>query len=186
MKTYIFTYIGSLVMSLILTPAIIALAKRYELFDRTEERKVHSGRIARIGGLAIIISMICMVGAVYLLPNKVGESFRQISVQILAMLGGAILVFATGLIDDIKAVKTWIKLLTQTIAAVLVCIFGIRIEVINIPDLLSLKFGILSWPFTILWIVGVTNAVNFIDGLDGLAARRRPASEDDFHFLFCN
>jgi UDP-GlcNAc:undecaprenyl-phosphate GlcNAc-1-phosphate transferase len=86
------------------------------------------------------------------------------------MLGGATIIFITGLIDDIKSVKTWIKLLTQTAAAVTVCAFGIRIEVIRVPDLFSLNFGIFSWPFTILWIVGVTNAVNFIDGLDGLAA----------------
>ena len=170
MKTYIFTYLGSFIMSLILTPAIIALAKRYELFDRTEARKVHSGRIARIGGLAIFISMMCMVGAAYFLPNKIGGNFHQFGVKILAMLGGATIIFITGLIDDIKSVKTWIKLLTQTAAAIMVCAFGIRIEVIKVPDLFSLNFGIFSWPFTILWIVGVTNAVNFIDGLDGLAA----------------
>ncbi len=170
MKTYICTYLGSLVMSLMLTPAIIAMARRYKLFDRTGPRKVHRGRIARIGGLAIFFSMICMVAAVHLLPNRIGDSFRQLSPKILALLGGGILVFLTGLIDDIKAVKTWIKLLTQIAAAILVCAFGIRIRVINVPDLLSLDFGIFSWPFTILWIVGVTNAVNLIDGLDGLAA----------------
>ncbi len=170
MKTYIFAYLCSFVLSLILTPAIIALAKRYELFDRTEERKVHSGRIARIGGLAIFISMLSVVGAVYFLPNQVGDSFRQLSMKILAIFGGGTLIFATGLIDDIKPVKTWIKLLTQTAAAIMVCAFGIRIEVINVPDLFSLNFGVFSWPFTILWIVGVTNAVNLIDGLDGLAA----------------
>ncbi|MGB8226024.1 MAG: MraY family glycosyltransferase [Sedimentisphaerales bacterium] len=170
MKTYILTYLGSLVMSLILTPAIIAIAVRYELFDRTGPRKVHSGRIARIGGLAIFISMMCMIAAVYLLPNRIGENFRQLGTKVLALLGGATLVFVTGLVDDIKPVKTWIKLLTQTAAAILVCAFGIRIKVINVPDLFSLDFGVFSWPFTILWIVGVTNAVNFIDGLDGLAA----------------
>jgi UDP-GlcNAc:undecaprenyl-phosphate/decaprenyl-phosphate GlcNAc-1-phosphate transferase len=170
MKTYICTYLGSLIMSLVLTPAVIALAVRYELFDRTEPRKVHSGRIARIGGLAIFISMMCILGAVYLLPNRIGENFRHLGTKVLALLGGATIVFATGLIDDIKSVKTWIKLLTQTAAAILVCSFGIRIEVINVPDLLCIDFGIFSWPFTILWIVGVTNAVNLIDGLDGLAA----------------
>jgi UDP-GlcNAc:undecaprenyl-phosphate GlcNAc-1-phosphate transferase len=170
MKTYILTYLGSLVMSLMLTPAVIALARRYELFDRAEPRKVHSGRIARIGGLAIFVSMMCLVAAVYLLPNKIGESFRQLGLKIFVLLGGATLVFITGLIDDIRPVKTWIKLLTQTMAAAMVCAFGIRIKVINVPDLFSLDFGIFSWPFTILWIVGVTNAVNFIDGLDGLAA----------------
>jgi UDP-GlcNAc:undecaprenyl-phosphate GlcNAc-1-phosphate transferase len=170
MKTYICTYLGSLVMSLILTPAVIALARRYELFDRPGPRKVHRGRIARIGGLAIFVSMICVVAAVYLLPNRIGESFRHLGTKVLALLGGGTLVFLTGLIDDIKGVKTWIKLLTQTAAAILVCSLGIRIRVINVPDLVSLDFGIFSWPFTILWIVGVTNAVNLIDGLDGLAA----------------
>ncbi len=170
MKTYILTYLGSLVISLVLTPAVIALAVRYKLFDRTEPRKVHSGRIARIGGLAIFISMMCVIAAVYLLPNRIGENFRQLGTKVLALLGGGTLVFVTGLIDDIKSVKTRTKLLTQTAAAVLVCAFGIKIKVINVPDLFSVNFGIFSWPFTILWIVGVTNAVNLIDGLDGLAA----------------
>jgi UDP-GlcNAc:undecaprenyl-phosphate GlcNAc-1-phosphate transferase len=153
-----------------LTPAIIALARRYELFDCIGPRKVHSGRVARIGGLAIFISMMCAVAAVYLLPNRIGESFRLLSTKVLAIFGGATLIFVTGLIDDIRPVKTWIKLLTQTAAAVLICVSGIRIKVINVPDLFSLNFGIFSWPFTILWVVGVTNAINLIDGLDGLAA----------------
>ncbi|MBN1788509.1 MAG: undecaprenyl/decaprenyl-phosphate alpha-N-acetylglucosaminyl 1-phosphate transferase [Sedimentisphaerales bacterium] len=170
MKTYLSAYFGSLLLSLVLTPAVIALALRYELFDRTSPRKVHSGRIARIGGAAIYISMMILIAAVYLLPNKIGDDFRQLGIKIIAMLFGATLLFVIGLIDDIRPVKTWIKFLSQISAAVFVCLFGIRIEIINVPDLFSLNFGIFSWPFTILWIVGVTNAVNFIDGLDGLAA----------------
>ena len=168
--TYIFTYLGSLVMSLMLTPAVIAIAKRYELFDRTGPRKVHSGRIARIGGLAVFISMMCITVIIYFLPNEIGGGFRDISTKIFAMLTAGTIIFIVGFVDDIRPVKTWVKFLAQVAAAVFVCAFGIRIEVINIPDLLSLKFGIFSWPFTVLWIVGVTNAVNFIDGLDGLAA----------------
>lgn len=164
------TYLGSLILSLVLTPAVIVLAVRFRIFDRTGPRKVHSGRIARIGGAAIFISMLVSIVVVYLLPDRIGDSFRQLGVKIAAMLCGATALFIIGLIDDIRPVKTWIKFLVQLAAAVLVCSFGIRIEVIKVPDLFSLNFGIFSWPFTILWIVGVTNAVNLIDGLDGLAA----------------
>jgi len=170
MKTYIITYFGSLVLSLLLTPAVIAMAVRYGLYDRTGPRKMHSGRVARIGGIAIFAAMICVMAMVYLLPGNISEKFHQLGIKILAILIGAGLVFVIGLIDDIKSVKSWVKFLVQIAAAVFVCSFGIRIKVINVPELFNIDFGIFSWPFTILWIVGVTNAVNFIDGLDGLAA----------------
>ncbi|MDD5134468.1 MAG: MraY family glycosyltransferase [Phycisphaerae bacterium] len=170
MKTYIITYLGSLVLSLLLTPAVIALAVRYNLYDRTGPRKVHSGRVARIGGIAIFAAMVSMMAMVYLLPGNIGERFYQLGTKILVILIGAALVFVIGLIDDIKSVKSWTKFLVQIIAAIFVCSFGIRIKIINVPDLFSIDFGFFSWPFTILWIVGVTNAINFIDGLDGLAA----------------
>jgi len=170
MKTYIFIYLLSLLLSLLLTPIVIAVAVKLALYDRTDPRKVHSGHIARIGGAAIFISMMLTVITAYLMSNSIGKSFRHISVKFFAMLAAGAFVFAVGLIDDIKPLKTWIKFLAQLIAAGFVCAFGIRIQIIRVPELFSINFGLLSWPFTILWIVGVTNAVNFIDGLDGLAA----------------
>jgi UDP-GlcNAc:undecaprenyl-phosphate/decaprenyl-phosphate GlcNAc-1-phosphate transferase len=170
MKIYIFIYLLSLLLSLLLTPIVIAIAVKLKLYDRTDSRKVHSGQIARIGGTAIFISMILSVITAYLMSNSIGKNFRHISVKFFAMLAAGAFVFAVGLIDDIRPLKIWIKFLAQLTAAIIICAFGIRIEIIRVPDLFNVNFGLLSWPFTILWIVGITNAVNFIDGLDGLAA----------------
>jgi UDP-GlcNAc:undecaprenyl-phosphate GlcNAc-1-phosphate transferase len=170
MKTYIFIYLISLLLSLLLTPIVIAIAVKLQLYDRTDSRKVHSGRIARIGGTAIFLSMMLAVMTVYLMHNDITESFLDIGSKIFAVLAAGTFIFIVGLIDDIRPLNTWIKFLAQLIAAVFVCASGIRIGVIRVPELFDIHFGLLSWPFTILWIVGVTNAVNFIDGLDGLAA----------------
>jgi UDP-N-acetylmuramyl pentapeptide phosphotransferase/UDP-N-acetylglucosamine-1-phosphate transferase len=80
------------------------------------------------------------------------------------------LIFFTGLFDDIYGLKAKFKLIAQVTAAIIVCSGGIYINSIAITDSIVLNLGIFSWPFTIFWIVGITNAVNLIDGLDGLAA----------------
>jgi UDP-GlcNAc:undecaprenyl-phosphate GlcNAc-1-phosphate transferase len=170
MKTYIFIYLLSLLLSLLLTPIVIVVAVKLALYDRTGSRKVHSGRIARVGGTAIFISMVLSVITAYFMSNSIGESFRNTGTKIFSMLLAGTFIFIVGLTDDIRPLKTWIKFLAQILAAVFVCAFGIRIQVIRVPELFDIHFGLLSWPFTIVWIVGVTNAVNFIDGLDGLAA----------------
>jgi UDP-N-acetylmuramyl pentapeptide phosphotransferase/UDP-N-acetylglucosamine-1-phosphate transferase len=78
--------------------------------------------------------------------------------------------FIIGLIDDVYGLRAHKKLVGQLAAAIVVCAFGIRIDDIGLTEHYTLSFGWLSWPVTILWIVGLTNAVNLIDGLDGLAA----------------
>jgi UDP-GlcNAc:undecaprenyl-phosphate GlcNAc-1-phosphate transferase len=80
------------------------------------------------------------------------------------------LIFFVGLVDDIRGLRAKIKLLAQIAAALIMCSVDIRINSVTITDSLIVHFGWLSWPITVFWIVGLTNAVNLIDGLDGLAA----------------
>ena len=84
-----------------------------------------------------------------------------------AWIGGLIIILI-GILDDIYALNPWVKLLGQVIAAAIVVSVGVRIEFINLFGH-YIKFGIFSIPITILWIAGMTNAINLIDGLDGLA-----------------
>ena len=171
MKTYLFTFSLSLLLSMGLTPIVIWLAgKMANSADVQNVRKIHSKRIPRLGGVAIFISMMALMIPVLFLPNFIGESFRNIHVKFIAVLAAASFIFLTGLVDDLKGLRARLKLAAQIIAAIVVCSYGIRIEALIVPDLLSIHFGWFSWPLTIFWIVGVTNAVNLIDGLDGLAA----------------
>jgi UDP-N-acetylmuramyl pentapeptide phosphotransferase/UDP-N-acetylglucosamine-1-phosphate transferase len=157
-------------MALVLTPLTIWLGKHFNIVDEPELRKVHSKKIPRIGGLAIYASMICLVLPMFFLPNKTGDIFREIQPKLVALLLASTIIFLVGLIDDIKQLRARMKLLAQLCAAILVCSMDIRIKSIVVPDLFTIDLRWLSWPLTILWIVGVTNAINISDGIDGLAA----------------
>jgi len=170
MRTYLFTFSLSLLLSMGLTPVVIWLAHRSGTVDTPNVRKVHSSPISRIGGVAVFISMMALTIPVLFLPNIIGASFRDISVKVIAVLAAASFIFFVGLFDDLKGLRARHKLAAQLAAAIVVCSFGIRINAITISELFSINFGWFSWPLTILWIVGITNAVNLIDGLDGLAA----------------
>ena len=154
---------AALVMSFALTPVVKVFAQRVGAMDVPKDgRRMHDHPIPRLGGLAMFLG--------FLLSTLL---FSKIDTQVRGMLLGCVLVVITGVIDDIVPLKWWLKLLLQ-IAAALVAVFsGIRIEVFTnpIPFLGSewLILQELSIPITVLWIVLVTNSVNLIDGLDGLA-----------------
>lgn len=169
MKTYLFTFSLSMLLSIAITPVVIMLTHRHKLVDVPDVRKIHDKPIARLGGVAIFLSMICLIIPAMFLRNAIGESLRNIVPERIALLTGCAIMFIVGLVDDIKGTSSRYKLLGQLTAALLVCSFGIRIEAVN-TGLFTLQLGWLSWPLTIFWIIGLTNAVNIIDGLDGLAA----------------
>jgi len=170
MKTYLSVYLGSFILAIITTPLVTYIGRRLNFIDAPGIRKVHSLPIPRIGGVAIFASMIALIIPVMFLPNVIGVSFRFIKLKIVTILIATGFIFVFGLIDDIKGIRARTKFLAQLFCALTVCLAGVRIHSVSITDSLVINFGFLSWPVTILWIVGITNAVNIIDGLDGLAA----------------
>jgi len=172
MKTYLSVYLGSLFLALVITPVIIWLARRLKAADHPGARTVHKKPVPRIGGVAIFVSMICITIAVLFLSNVIGDTFRGILPELIVLLSAAGFMFFVGLIDDIrtKGLRARIKFLAQLAAAIAVCAVGIRVKSVAVADWLTIDFGWFSWPLTLLWIVGITNAINLSDGLDGLAA----------------
>jgi len=170
MKTYLCVYFGSAFLALLITPIIIWLGHRIKAFDRPGVRSVHSRPIPRIGGVAIVVSTVCLVLTVLILQNLISEAFREILPQVVVLFSAATFIFLVGLIDDIKGLRARVKFLAELAAAIVVCAVGIRIQSVAVADWLTINFGWLSWPLTLLWIVGITNAVNLSDGLDGMAA----------------
>lgn len=170
MKTYLFIYLGSVLSAIVITPIVISIAHALRIYDRPDARKVHASAIPRIGGVAIFLSAICLTVAAPFLDNRIGEAFRSVQTQVITLLAAGTFIFLTGLIDDLRGMPVRYKLLAQVCAAVAVCIAGIRIDLLNIVNLFTLRLGWLSFVITIFWIVSITNAVNLIDGLDGLAA----------------
>jgi UDP-GlcNAc:undecaprenyl-phosphate GlcNAc-1-phosphate transferase len=143
-----------------MTPVVKKLAFRLGATDRPNNRKVHEKIMPRMGGLVIYISF--MIGLFIMNP----ESKYHIAIMI-----GSVIIVLTGILDDIFELSAKVKLINQLAAALIVVIWGgVQVNFINLPFGGILEFGWLSIPITILWIVGVTNAINLIDGLDGLAA----------------
>jgi len=157
-------------MALVITPAIIWFAHRFNMVDQPDIRKVHKHPIPRIGGAAIFVPTITVILAVFLTDNTIRSQAGNIQFKMFALLTVLTFIFLVGLVDDIKNLRARTKLLLQLTASIAICAMGFRIKSIAVGENMVINFGILSWPITILWIVGITNAVNLIDGLDGLAA----------------
>jgi UDP-GlcNAc:undecaprenyl-phosphate GlcNAc-1-phosphate transferase len=170
MKTFIFTYLCACILAIIITPVVIKAGHILRLYDRPTKRKVHTGQIPRIGGVAIFLSSILLVIAVLFLDNAIGERFRSMQTQIITLLCASSFIFMVGFIDDLRPVRVRYKLMAQIAAALAMCFAGVQIETLNIANLFTLQFGLFSFPLTIFWIISITNAVNLVDGLDGLAA----------------
>ncbi len=149
-------------------PLSIRIAYKYDIIDKPrDDRRVHNRPIPRFGGLSIFLgSMAAMV-----IPATMNSSIR------IAMFGG-LLMYLTGVADDIYDLKPMIKFSAQVLTASLMFALGIRIRFINLMlaplsngSQAMIYFGEgLAYLITVLWIVGITNAVNLMDGLDGLAA----------------
>jgi len=169
-KTYLTIYIGTMLLAMILVPIVSRLAKRFRLVDTPGPRKVHQKPIPRIGGIAFIISTLVLVLPVFFLNNDIGQSFRESQTQLIILLSSACFIFAVGLIDDLHPLQGYIKLLCLIVASLAICASESVIDSISFGQWFEFETGWLSWPLTVLWIVAITVGMNFIDGLDGLAA----------------
>ncbi|NLH02053.1 MAG: undecaprenyl/decaprenyl-phosphate alpha-N-acetylglucosaminyl 1-phosphate transferase, partial [Clostridiales bacterium] len=145
------------------TPIVKSFAQKVGAMDIPgEARRVHDHPIPRMGGLAIFLGFLLSV-----------LLFADIDRHLQGILLGSVIIVATGAVDDIISLNAWVKLAMQILAAVVAVFHGVNIDVVANPILWSSKeylvLGVFSIPITILWIVGITNSVNLIDGLDGLA-----------------
>jgi UDP-GlcNAc:undecaprenyl-phosphate GlcNAc-1-phosphate transferase len=168
MTVYLALIVAGSVLGLLLTPLVTFTSARLGLVDAPGGRKVHSFSVPRVGGLAITLAAAMAVVVVIIAARRQGlvtPSFRPFT----PVLIGALLVFGIGLLDDLRSLPVWPKLLVQITAAGVVMASGLLIERITIAGL-TWQLGALSWPITLGWIVGLTNAFNLIDGIDGLAA----------------
>jgi len=160
---YILAIITALI-SIIATPLVKKLAIKVNAIDvPKDERRVHTKPIPVMGGLAIYISFV--IGTI--LYNGILTTSQT------GIIIGVTIIVIGGIIDDIKELRPKYKLLIQVIAAICLLISGVKITVVTNPFIESYPYLTMGWiniPVTIIWIVGVTNAFNLIDGLDGLAA----------------
>ena len=156
------------------TPHTINLAKKVGAVDTPQDaRRINKITMPRLGGLAVIAGF--FVSIIYLLivmtvENKIDLYQDGYIDKIIGFVLGALIIGITCFIDDVKGVPALIKLIAQIIAALVVINFGIRIDNLDIPFInLDNATPLFYTILTLFWIVGITNAMNLIDGLDGLS-----------------
>ncbi len=162
-KLYVLALV-SIIISAMLTPVIKKFAVKIKVIDIPKDnRRVHKKPIPLLGGLAIYFSFVLT------LVLKTGK----LSQSEMGILIGATIIALGGFLDDKFEIRPWQKLLFQITAALVLTIYEVKIVYITNPISsaeLSMSIGLFSIPLTIIWVVGITNALNLIDGLDGLAA----------------
>ena len=155
MLLLVVVFLCSAAISLALTPVCRGAALRLGFVDRPDGgRKIHLRPVPRVGGVPILIAW--LLASCVLAPER----------QTVALLPAVLVIFAAGLADDLVGLRPWQKLAGQVVAAGLACYAGVRIDSLGghtVPQWCGV-------PLTMLWLVGCTNAVNLIDGIDGLAA----------------
>lgn len=166
---HILVYFSAMFAAVILTPAAIRFAPKLGMIDEPDARKVHDQIMPRNGGIAIAIAFLVAL-FVHWFISPIQIRWVPPFSEILILLAMSISVLFLGALDDIHNVPAKLKLVVLLMASLTLAASGARIPLtlfgISLPE--SCEW--LNWPLTVLWILGITISVNFIDGLDGLAA----------------
>ena len=140
-------------IAFLITPVIALLARRSGIVDRPDHRKMHKEDTPLLGGISIYVAFV--IGTLATL---------WYSPELKGVVYGATVIFLLGLLDDVFKLSSVVRLFAQITAATILIAHGMVVDFIPDPT----GYGILEKAVTIIWIVGITNAVNFLDGLDGL------------------
>jgi UDP-GlcNAc:undecaprenyl-phosphate GlcNAc-1-phosphate transferase len=132
-------------------------------------RRVHVGAIPRLGGVAIVAAFLVPVGAVYVVPSQLALRLQHTGPDLRWLVLGGIVIALLGVYDDVLGADARLKFVVQFAVAAAMYWAGIRVTHISVGGGHTLLLGWAALPITLLWVVGVTNALNLIDGLDGLA-----------------
>jgi UDP-GlcNAc:undecaprenyl-phosphate GlcNAc-1-phosphate transferase len=162
---------GAFVIALALTPVVARVAVRWGVVDRPDgRRKLHASPVPTVGGVAVFTAFACV--SVYLehLARGAGKASALFLSAGGPLVVAGVIVMAVGLVDDTRGVRPATKLAFQLLAAGYLYYSGFRIEVLSNPFGAPLWLGLWSLPITLLWLIGMSNAINLIDGMDGLAA----------------
>jgi UDP-GlcNAc:undecaprenyl-phosphate GlcNAc-1-phosphate transferase len=155
------------VLGMVTLPLCIRFGQKLELLDRPGKHKRHKSPVPYLGGLSLFVSLWGSVAVLWFaspeVPTDVGKLLSYI-------IFGAAAITAIGFLDDRRSMPAWRKLSVEILVGTLLYVGGLRIDPLSIPFCGQIEMGGFSLFVTVLWVVGLTNSVNLIDGLDGLAA----------------
>jgi UDP-GlcNAc:undecaprenyl-phosphate/decaprenyl-phosphate GlcNAc-1-phosphate transferase len=170
MKSYVVACLVALVLSVVATPMVRLFALRIGAISTPGGRHVHARVVPRLGGIALAVAWIVPVVFLSLRDPTIVNAVHGELVQLFAVVIGGAVICAVGALDDARGVRPVYKLMAQVALASFAFACGFHIQNVQLPLFGAFSMGVFALPVTVLWIVGVTNAVNLIDGLDGLAA----------------
>jgi UDP-GlcNAc:undecaprenyl-phosphate/decaprenyl-phosphate GlcNAc-1-phosphate transferase len=168
MPTSVAAVTVALLAALSLTPLVRFLARRQGLLDQPNERKVHPVAVPRLGGIAIAVAFYLGLAAAFLTGWSTNGGLRDADQLVAILIGGALIV-CIGIVDDLFGMRARVKLSAQVVIAIVVALVGLSVQTIDGPWGHA-TLGLWSVPITVTWYVVVMNAINLIDGLDGLAS----------------
>jgi UDP-GlcNAc:undecaprenyl-phosphate GlcNAc-1-phosphate transferase len=154
----------------LVTPRVRRFALLRGVVDTPGGRRVHQKITPRLGGAAVFVGFFAALALLAMADTSAFRFFRADPGKIVGLVAGGLVVVGVGAVDDVRGVGAWRKLAAQVVAALLAYHFGYRIDAISLPWLGSIELGIFAVPVTVAWFLGIINAINLIDGLDGLAA----------------
>lgn len=167
MFAYIFIFITGLVISIFLTPWLRNKLIEKGLVDKPDARKIHKRAVPNLGGIAIYLGFtVALTLSFFLFPDW----FADREWQLIGLFIASTFIVLVGIYDDVYNIRAIWKLFLQILAGTILLFFGYEIEAIANPFGSSIELGWLNYPLTVFWVVGIINAINLVDGLDGLAS----------------
>lgn len=169
MRTYLAAFFMALVVAGCLTPLVCKLAYRIGATSHPGGRNINSLAVPRLGGLALSAATLSPLVALFIVDSEVARIVRVWKTSALTLVVGTLFMCLVGAWDDVRGLRAWPKLTAQVVAASFAFVCGFRIDGLLLPFFGPVALGAFAPVLTVVWIVGITNAVNLIDGLDGLA-----------------
>jgi UDP-GlcNAc:undecaprenyl-phosphate GlcNAc-1-phosphate transferase len=165
----VFSAAVSLIMTLAIIPIILYVARRKEWYDSNNHRKIHNGNIPRLGGIGIFFSFMFTLLLMSFIVERSSSAIMWSSRYIPILVAGVLIHFL-GIVDDFRNLRARLKLLVQVCASVLVILAGFHFLTVLAP-VAPFHFAMdwMAYPITFIWLIGMTNAINLIDGMDGFA-----------------
>lgn len=168
--TYFVLFAVAAVVTFLATPPYILIARRFGWTDQPGGRKRHARVTATMGGLVVFATVFAGALIAMQTDNLVGEKLRESRTYVYALLACTFSMILLGVVDDRHALRPRLKLMVQTVVAIAAVALGFRVDAVTLPWWDSFVLPpVVGMALSFLWIVGITNAINLTDGLDGLA-----------------
>ena len=166
---HLIAFLISVTVVLWTIPDVKTVALKFGIVDKPNARKIHKAPVARVGGVSIFTGTIIALLIVWRLGGFTTIPVEQQG-ELWGLILGSVLFFCIGFADDLLNLSPFSRLLMQIVVATMSWVMGVRIDFLSIPFSNLIQTDFLSLPITVIWLVGMANAINWIDGVDGLAA----------------